>query len=318
MSLADSTSKKYSDAVLYYVRWGLAAGFSMSNLMVPSEGIVYLFAVFLARSNQADSIRNVLAGVRTWLRQFGKVDWSEFYRLNTLLRGIKMVKGSRQNVKRPVTVQLLVLWWLKFGRTGCKPGVHAALMACSLGVLGMLRRSNLVPGRDSLTEHGHYLRRQDVKIMPDQWALQISIYSSKTRQAPGTPHIIWVAGNKGAKFDPVLQWYEFCKRFPAAADAPAFTYDGLDGMMHALDFAMLSSTIKHMAAGVGLNPKAFASHSLRRGGASASLAAGLPSFLTKWQGDWRSMCYERYFTLGLQQKLSITRCILNRVVPRKQ
>ena len=42
-------------------------------------------------------------------------------------------------------------------------------------------------------------------------------------------------------------------------------------------------------------PGNFSSHSLRRGGATYALAAGVPWEVVKLMGDWASTCYLQYF-----------------------
>ena len=44
----------------------------------------------------------------------------------------------------------------------------------------------------------------------------------------------------------------------------------------------------------------FSGHSLRRGGATSLFAAGVPAYLTKILGRWRSNCYEKYIETPLE------------------
>jgi hypothetical protein len=55
----------------------------------------------------------------------------------------------------------------------------------------------------------------------------------------------------------------------------------------------------------------YASHSLRRGGASGALASGLAPYFTKFQGDWKSDCYERYYTVSRADMVAITATMLS-------
>jgi len=57
----------------------------------------------------------------------------------------------------------------------------------------------------------------------------------------------------------------------------------------------------------GLDVSKYSGHSLRRGGATFALAAGVPGELIQAQGDWKTDAYKRYIDLSQQQRLSAVR-----------
>eukprot|EP00877_Chromochloris_zofingiensis_P005340 jgi/Chrzof1/14807/Cz09g17030.t1 len=105
----------------------------------------------------------------------------------------------------------------------------------------------------------------------------------------------------GYKLDPVRLWVEYIAAHPAPANAPAFMFDR-NGSLEPLNFDLLSAGIKRLAALGGLDASRYASHSLRKGGARAALAAGLNDFCTMFQGDWASTCFQRYYSMSVADK----------------
>jgi hypothetical protein len=126
-------------------------------------------------------------------------------------------------------------------------------------------------------------------------------------------HVIFVTGSKGAPLDPVRLYQGYVATHPAEPTDPFFMYKGADGALQPLTFDGLACGVKELVALLGLDPSNYASHSLRRGGASGALASGLAPFFTRFQGDWKSECYLRYHTLGLTDMLRISAAMLSQV-----
>lgn len=68
-----------------------------------------------------------------------------FALLQRQLKGAQRQRGARQQRKRTITMGMLLGWVLQLLR-GWSGRVQCVVLACVLGVFGMLRRSNLVPG----------------------------------------------------------------------------------------------------------------------------------------------------------------------------
>lgn len=69
-----------------------------------------------------------------------------------------------------------------------------------------------------------------------------------------------------------------------------------------------------MMASIGLDPARFGAHSLRIGGASAALAAGVPPALIRIMGRWSSDVYEIYCRMSLQSAVGVGQAIASAVV----
>ena len=59
----------------------------------------------------------------------------------------------------------------------------------------------------------------------------------------------------------------------------------------------IRDVIKHLMACVGSDPARFGAHSLRIGGATAALSAGVPPQTIRLMGRWSSDCYDVYLRL---------------------
>ena len=72
----------------------------------------------------------------------------------------------------------------------------------------------------------------------------------------------------------------------------------------------LRDMVKLLMAAIGLNPALFGAHSLRIGGATAALAAGVPPSLIRLMGRWSSDVYLLYCRMSAQAALGVGRSIL--------
>lgn len=87
---------------------------------------------------------------------------------------------------------------------------------------------------------------------------------------------------------------------------PAVGRGGLD-VTRAYSAAALRALIKRSVARVGLDPRAYANHSLRAGGATDLLSAGVPDLFVKKAGRWRSDAYQIYHREGMVVALQAAR-----------
>lgn len=69
--------------------------------------------------------------------------------------------------------------------------------------------------------------------------------------------------------------------------------------------------IKKACVKVGLDPKNYSAHSLRKGGTTGAFIAGAERMMVKAQGDWVSDAYLRYVTFSLDQRLSVPQAIIS-------
>eukprot|EP00877_Chromochloris_zofingiensis_P010968 jgi/Chrzof1/6124/Cz17g10190.t1 len=308
--LAASTKSAYSMHVVYFLRFLLAFGWVplLGCFTNPSEGVLYSYVVFLSATCSHDTIRNYIKGVKYFLVGKGYcIDWSHYVRVQRLMKGIKRMSGVGQHAKSPITLNHLLL----FAHILPAGSFYQCLLICMvIGVLAMLRRSNLVPGCATLWGQAYHLCRKDITVDTDRYALKVQVSVSKTLTDSHKVHCVWIAGMRGYRLDPVQLYVNYVAAHPAPADAPAFLFDR-NGSLEPLSFELLTAGLKRLAALAGMDAARYASHSLRKGGARAALAAGLNDYYTMFQGDWASNCFQRYYSMSVADKINITRRMLH-------
>ena len=67
--------------------------------------------------------------------------------------------------------------------------------------------------------------------------------------------------------------------------------------------------VKLLMQAVGMDPARYGAHSLRIGGATAALAAGVPPALIRLMGRWSSDVYEIYCRMSEQSALGVGQSI---------
>ena len=96
-----------------------------------------------------------------------------------------------------------------------------------------------------------------------------------------------------------------CSLAPAPPSQPAFLF-WRNGNLTPLTYSVFSQKLQHYLGRIGLNPKLFGGHSLRRGGCTWAFQAEVPVELLRTHGDWRSLSYLRYLDFSIEQRAKVT------------
>jgi hypothetical protein len=160
-ALAPSTGAQYLLHVQWWWRWLLVFGLEEHG-RPPPEWVLSAYLAFLARSCAAGSAHNYLKGLKHFYSGMGvSLDWAGFVHLRRQLAGLRRLKGEGAGRKLAIRPPLLL------HMAAVLPGGsrwHALFVCCVFWVLGMLRRSNLVPGALSLFGQEKHLTRADITI----------------------------------------------------------------------------------------------------------------------------------------------------------
>lgn len=115
----------------------------------------------------------------------------------------------------------------------------------------------------------------------------------------------------GHVLDPVAAWEYMLSLTPGAnLEGPAFvfpTQTGYKTLTHTTLVKFINTTI----AKIGLDPKQYSGHSLRRGGCTFAFQAGVNMDLIRKHGDWLSSAYQRYLEFPEESRLLVTRTMGN-------
>ena len=87
-------------------------------------------------------------------------------------------------------------------------------------------------------------------------------------------------------------------------DGPLFSFSSGTGWLP-LTTRRIDDRLKVLLHRLNLHPSLYSGHSFRRGGATFALECGITSKLIKAQGDWATLCYERYITPSLSLRKTL-------------
>jgi hypothetical protein len=300
-ALAESTRAKYSSYELYWVRFLMVFGL-LSFVLAPTEAVVSFYVAFLARSVSYGSVKNYLQGLQRFLLDRG---WSgHFSRWRGLQAALAGLRRASKAVcrKLPITpfVLMRVLGVLQVGNA--REVMVFAAMLVAFGAF--LRKANVCAASRSLSHVQRSLLRGDVRVDLQRHCLFVTLRFMKNAQFSDSVHTVVVSGRRGHPLDPVQWWLDYTRRVPAPDAAAAFGYMR-EGVYTPMVHSEFVSWVKALLARAGFDPAGFAGHSFRRGAASFSFLVGLPEFLIKELGAWRSQVYQVYLDLSLSQKLAV-------------
>lgn len=296
---AESTKATYQTHRDTYLRFCHYMGYSP----VPVQPTHLLhYAAFLARSLKAATVRSYLNIIGILHKEFGLPNpLLDNWPLRTLLTGINRQKGLTVNQKQPITPAMLSQL---HDRLNLANSTDASFWAtCLVAFYGMFRKSHLLPMAPHLFDPRKQLTKADFKIFP--WGTLITIRWSKTIQFRERIVEIPLPCIPRSKLCPtaaVINAFRFTATV-STTDSQAFNW--LDERQAAKVFTYKSFVLvlrRHLAS-LGFDPKLYAGHSFRRGGASFAYHSGVPIELIKALGDWRSDTILIYLTMPLTVRL---------------
>ena len=141
-------------------------------------------------------------------------------------------------------------------------------------------------------------------ILRNKYMLLVIIKWSKTIQFGRRVLKIPLVAIKGSPLCPVSAYNNMCSLVPAPKTAPAFCKRN-GKSFRPIIYKELNIKLKKCVEEVGESGH-YASHSLRRGGASFAYRTQVPPHLIQVQGDWASDCYKKYIDLSDEQRLSVS------------
>ena len=164
----------------------------------------------------------------------------------------------------------------------------------------MFRKSHLLPVSTSSFDPRKQLTKADFKIFP--WGVLITIRCSKTiqfRERIVEIPLLCIPRSKLCLTAAIRNAF----RFTAAASAfnsPAFNWvDDEKQLVNIFAYGSFMSTLGIHLTSLGFDPKLFAGHSFRRGGAFFAYQAGVPIELIKALSDWRTDTILIYLAITL-------------------
>jgi hypothetical protein len=270
---------------------------------VQAEQMLMDFAIWLAtcrpsgRPVSARTIGKYISAVRSWHRRTfrteicGDLDYSA---LNDIVKGLcRTVEQPPARIRYGVRTQDLAR---ALRRYASGPTANDAMVAAALttGFCGLLRGAEVgVPDSSSFDPIMH-LTRADLSFRRRASGEVYAVIMVKVAKRPGARRVPLVLGGGGSMLDPVAALALMVARDPVPearrASTPLLRWAGGG----ALRTAEVRALVQGMMRLLGLDPRRFGAHSLRIGGATAALAAGMSPSTIRAAGRWASDIYELY------------------------
>ncbi|XP_078360978.1 uncharacterized protein LOC144645323 [Oculina patagonica] len=260
------------------------------------------YAAFLARSLKPASIPTYLNIISILHKEFNLPNpLANNWPLNSLLTGIKRVKGQPPSQKLPISPDLLLRI---HSRLNLRSSFDASFWAiCLVSFFGMLRKSHFLASSASSFDPSQQLILSDLEMFP--WGVLITLRWSKTIQFRERVVKIPLPLIQNSPLCPVAA-IQRALSFIAHPPQPSPVFMWVDLTSLSLRIFTYSQFLKRLRAilqALGLSARDYACHSFRRGGASFAFQAGLPIDLINILGDWHSDAVLLYLTVPLSVRL---------------
>ncbi|XP_073246070.1 uncharacterized protein [Porites lutea] len=293
-SIASSTRRTYSSGERHFIRFCLFHKLisPQTPFLPTSESTLIHFVTHLSNTVSYGTIKVYLAAVKNLHVEFGcPLDFSSMPFLYKTLRGIKSSLGIAKRARFPITISILRQIYAKLKPFQSLDTDSSMLWAAfTLAFFGFLRSSEFTyNGKFNIQSH---LTRSDVHFYPNivqPVSFEVVIKKSKTDPFRETAKLTIAKSNSTVCAVTALRDY-LLQTNPSGATQPLFQFS--DGRH--LTRSSLTNNLRALLKVCGLDSTCYASHSFRIGAATTAGAAGLPDWLIKVLGRWKSDAYQSY------------------------
>ena len=244
------------------------------------------YVVYLSRSLCYNSVTQYLNIIRVLHLEQGLPNpLLGDFKLKQVLLGLKRKIGAQVKRKLPVEPSHLYHIYAKLDSDSILHNVYWG--AALLLFYTLLRRSNLLVSKSDFNPSKH-IRRRDVSITPTgafviiRWTKTIQ-FNQKELRFP-LPRL------KGNIMCPTRALYNSLRLVNAGPDDPLFSLPD----NKSLSPEVFITLTRQFLEGAVPNPKDYAGHSFRRGGASLLFQSNTSVRLIQALGDWASEAYSAY------------------------
>ena len=271
------------------------------------------YAVWLATTRPSGaqishvSILKYVSSTRSWYRRFGRRELGVGH-ASSIIKDV--LKGYARTVDQPLPLE----------RVGCTPqdvvtglrltGASLAWRAAASFALVVMARGcelALDTARGEEWEESEHMMASDVTFFVRAGVRHARVRMRKRKDLRilrGKQALVVIAGGGSGHFDAaddLWRWVQHRRSIGIGESAPLFCDDA--GVSFTV--AQVRTFVKGIMHAAGRDPARYGAHSLRIGGATAALAAGVPPALIRLMGRWSSDVYEIYCRLSEQSALSI-------------
>ena len=188
--------------------------------------------------------------------------------------------------------------------------------ALSVAFCAMMRAGEFALGGKEAWDATMHLSRADVSFFYDEAgvlcvAIMMRPLKTGKPQKGKTCRVVLRSG--GSLLDPVRRLEALLRSDPTPPGqkelTPLFKVSGGAAHAQCITVSQVRGMVRLLMRSIGADPKLFGAHSLRIGGASAALAAGIHPSTIRVMGRWASDIYEVYTRMSLQASVIATQLI---------
>jgi integrase len=311
-----SRMKKFQLFLTTFKLW--TTNYNGSNPSVPNLEVTHLifFATWLLQSGQHksySSINQYTSSVRQWAKANDRQDPALDPHLNTpsirwvrFNKSLKRHMGGKINKRKPLATDKckLMVAFLKTGLLDIGIAYLDVTAAILLAWFALLRVSEYTTkSKSDIFDATKHATRGDVEFFPDQHnpiGMRFTVKVSKTDQfRVGHELTIYKSGNPS--FCAVTAMHSLFKEDPTAQPSdPLFDFTNRTfnsqrpSQSRSMSRTNYSIIFKALLTQVGISAEEIQFHSLRSGGATALLRAGVPPIIVTKLGRWKSWCWTTY------------------------
>ena len=238
------------------------------------------FCCSIAQTVSYKTVKVYLAGIRLEHLERGFQDPTNDELLHLLCKGIKRSQGTARRTRLPITINILRTLKSKLREESSYSLLEKRLLwsAFTMAFYGFLRASefatpNLSWANIQLNTEKIMVYLEHSKTDPFRKGHTITIYATDTSTCPVRAITQYAA-----------------EVTPSHRLGPLFN----GGRFSPLKHQQLTSALRHLLQNTEYNQQQYASHSFRIGAATTAAAAGLPAWLIKTLGRWKSDAFQSY------------------------
>ena len=291
---------------------------------VAAEELLEDYAVWLAvyrpsgRQVSAKSISKYVSSTRAWYKRFYGMELglgARASRIPDILRGYaRLIDQPQPRVRHGCTADALRVGLQRRHGDGSATAVmwRAAL---TTGFCLLARGCEIALDEGETPDPTQHLVPADISLFSAGSVVHACMQMRKRKDLKVLrgKHARVVLAGGGEAFDAVWLlrlWLERRECLGIAAAAPLFCWP--DGRGITVD--ELRVEVRAVMEAAGFDPSLYGAHSLRIGGATAALAAGVQPALIRLMGRWSSDIYEIYTRMSLEAALAAGRAIASATV----
>jgi integrase len=300
-SCAESTMKKRTTCWRHWLRFLRMSGYSIPPIR-PSELHVCLFIIWLFRKKYAyHTVRTYLYSLAAELKFRGGIDIVKADRswfVHSTMRHFKKKLGTAPIVyRRPLTIDLLERLLIQLDLSQFDNYVYATMLV--VGVYCLLRIGELCYTK--CKNSYKFIKNSDLSF--NSTNIEFTLWSTKTDQEiKGVKK--WITNVPKAEFNPftMMQRLKAMKCSSSEKSKPFFALNNGNPVTRNLLVSFLQREMKRLFPKI--DAKEWNGISLRKGGATSALRAGIAGEIIQVMGNWKSDAYKSYIDHSFQDVMT--------------